>query len=311
MKWLVGTLLGLAVGAGLLGGCSLCEDFDCESGGGGGTGEVSFTRGLVFLRGSARDILVADASDYSATQPLTSGGGFRHPSLSPDGDAVAFTDSTGSRLMRVSTRGGSPATVLDADNTFRNLRNPAFTPDGTGIVFVYDSGGASYLGQVSADGTGGAFQLAGGGALSYGSPSFSKGGKLLAVAGSSGNSFTQLELINPANGATTPVLNNLGGEALQVVNRAVLSPDGTRAAFDGRVASGNTRLFVVDLASRTVRQLSIGAGNQSFPSWVGNTQLAFTSDEGGSDQVYLVPVDGSGSASLTVPSATEPMYGPN
>jgi Tol biopolymer transport system component len=90
----------------------------------------------------------------------------------------------------------------------------------------------------------------------------------------------------------------------------VVSPDGQRAAFDGRVSSGVTRIFVLDLGTRvTTRQRNpaSGAVNDSAPAWVNSSSFIFSSDEGGNDQVYRQAV-GSINVTLAVPLAIEPAY---
>ena len=88
----------------------------------------------------------------------------------------------------------------------------------------------------------------GGGSTSYGSPSFFADGlSVLAPAGSTVTTYMNLEKIDVATGHTMTVVASLGNEARSVANRAVVSPDGTRAAFDGSLSSLATRIFVVNL----------------------------------------------------------------
>ncbi|MCI0570474.1 MAG: hypothetical protein L0Y66_06970 [Myxococcaceae bacterium] len=308
MKSLVGVFVGLSVAAGVLGGCTLCENLDCDPGGGGiGNGDFSFSRGIVFIRDG--DIFAADESDFTTAEPLTSGGSFQRPGLSPDGRAVVAATRNGSQLVRVSLA-GSASTLLQEDATFQNLREPVFTPNGQSVVFVFDSGAQSCIGRVAADGSGGAETLLGcsGAFPSYASPSFDEQGRLLVAAGSFGN-LNSLELWNLTTNSRVRTFSSLGN-ATRVASRAVLSPDGKLVAFDGVTASGALRLFTVSSSGGTPVQLPIGAGNHTFPSWKGNTALVFASDEGGGDAAYLVDLSSS-SAELVVPSAEEPTYGPN
>jgi TolB protein len=303
--------VGMSAALGLMGaGCSLCENLDCDPGGGGGVGggEVDFTRGLVLVRDG--DLLVADRADYSQTAQLTSGGSFRHPTVSPDGRVVVAAAADGSALVRVPTAGGASATLLRADATYRGLRNPVFTPDGTRVLFVYDSGAASSVGSVAADGTGGVRAVVGGGSTAYGSPSFDRTGRLFVATGPSAFNLNRLVQVNPSTGVTVGASLSLGTSASRVVNRAEVSPDGTRIAFDGEIASGAVRLFVVSSSGGAASQLNLGPGNQAWPTWTGDTTLAFASETGGgAESIYTVPASG-GSAELAVPSGTEPSFGP-
>ncbi len=134
---------------------------------------------------------------------------------------------------------------------------------------------------------------------------------LIVAAGSLGLGYTQIERITIATNAVTNVTNVLGNEAMGISNRLVISPDGTKAAFDGVVSSGVTRLFVIDLGSRVVSSPYAGepGTNDTFPCWMGSTALAFSSDSGGNDNVYKVNLPVSTSPSLLVPKAIEPWYG--
>lgn len=307
-------LTALAALAGLQLACPLLDD-----GGGGGGGSITFNSGFVFVRKDDRNVYVADESDFSTVGRLTTAGGAKQPSLSKDGTQVVFVQTSGavSELAVVAVNApGLPETVYSSSSTQTNFRNPVFSPDGTRIAFAYDEGGASSIGLVNVDGTG--FErLAGGSALSYGAPSFyPDGSSVLAPAGNSSASFTQLESINLSTKTATSVTNNLGTVALQIVGRAVVSPDGTKAAFDARISSGGVRIFVLDLTTKAVSQLTEYPGDpavaDSFPTWVGTDRVGFSSDSGGADQVYALPSNVTkSSGGLLLPSAIEPWYGPN
>jgi TolB protein len=299
------------VAAGLLPSCTLCDNLNCDAGGGGGGGgSGSFERGLVFIRPGMYDVFAAPSPDFT-DEALTSGGSFRHPTVSPDGSSVVVASRDGRRLMRLSTSSNvSAATLLDSTSGVSGFRHPAISPDGRYVVFVYDTAGASALGRVNADGTGGEVQLAGGGATFLTSPSFDAQGRLVAAAGTAGN-ISQLVYVNVNNGQLTPIASiPSSGVVAQLHERAVVSPDGTRVAFDGLSSSGSVRLYLLQIATGTVSTLSVGPGNQNWPAWIGNTTLAFTSDSGGESQLYRAPISG-GSAELVVPSAIEPTFGPN
>ena len=104
--------------------------------------------------------------------------------------------------------------------------------------------------------------------------------------------------------------NTLGAAATQISNRLVVSPDGTKAAFDGQISSGRSRIFVIDLTSKSVQQLtnypSEPDARDGFPSWVGADRVAFQSDYGGGDQVYALSSSAQGtSGGIELPGAVE------
>ena len=289
-------------------------------GGSGGGGEASFGKGFIYVRKDDKNVYAADERDYSTSIKLTTSGGARHPSLSADGRRVVFVRASGSdtEISTVSVAGGMVSTVLVASTTAtaRNLRSPVYTPDGQRIVFAYDEGSSSSIGVVNADGSG-FMKLAGGGALAYsGISMYPDGSGVLAAAGSSTSQLTQLEKISLLNGSAMNVTSTLGPDAMGIVTRAVVSPDGRRAAFDGRLSTGSARIFVIDLMSKAIHQLTDYPGepgaNDSSPCWQGADKVCFSSDSGGNDQVYALPASGMmTSGGLQVAGASEPWYGPN
>jgi len=306
----------------LVGLCAACGD----GGGGGPGGEVNFTSGFAFIRDDTLDVYVADRSDYSTVARLTSNGGNHHPSLSADGRQVVFVHASASgvfSLMTVATDGsGAPRTLYTAEASRgeRNFKNPVFSPDGATVVFSYEILTTSYLAKVKAlDGSG--FTALTTGPLSHGTPSFSAASlgpdQVLTASGNGIGQYTQLEQLDITNGQVLPVTNDLGPEVDVISGRAVLSGDGTRAAFEGRQSgTAAIRIFVYTLASGLTARISEpGAGSSdalhTFPTWVSDSQVAFVSDEGGAHQVYVQSAAGApGTGSLTLPSADQPWFGP-
>jgi len=287
-----------------------------NTGGGGGIG--SFTRGFVFVK-SDRNVYLADSSNYRATPiQLTTDGNDRHPSLSRDGRQVVYVHA-GNELDVVRAASGiSPTSIYVANGGRTNLRTPVFSPDGTFVVFAYDLSGTSVIGRVNVDGNG--FRDL---TSQAASPSFyPTGGSVLAIAGTSSLQFRQLVRIDVLTGSPTNVAGSLGLQACAVVNRAVISPDGTRAAFDGRLFSGGScsgpsRIFVMNLGNpQSVNQLTDypaeATAADGFPTWVGTDQVGFSSSVGGADQIYVLGANAIlSSGTLVIPSASEPYYGPN
>lgn len=311
----LGTLVGL---------CAACTG---DGGGGGGGGGVNFASGFAFIRDDNLDVYVADSSDYATVGRLTTNGGNHHPSLSADGRQVVFVHATSAgvfSIMTVATNGGgAPRTVYtaDANRGEKNFKNPVFSPDGSTIVFTYEILTTSYLAKVAAlDGSG--FTSLTTGPISYGTPSFFPASlspdEILTAAGNGIGQYTQLERLDIANGQIIPVTNDLGPEVDVISGRAVLSRDGTKVAFEARLAgmSTATRIFVYTIASGlAVRISEPGAGSadalHTFPTWVSGSQVAFVSDEGGAHQVYVQSATGApGTGSLTLPSADQPWFGP-
>lgn len=289
-------------------------------GGGPGPGNVAFSQGFTFVR--TDDVYVSDKSDYTTVAQLTHSGANRHPSLSHDGKVAVFVhaaDPAANAIQTVATDGSGPPRTLytaDASANQRNLRTPVFSPDGTKVVFAFDVGTTSFLGVVNSDGSN--FSTLTASTLSFAAPSFYADGRhVLAIAGNSSSSFTQLQQVDVTNGTTQSVLTSLDPSIASVANRAVLSPDGTQIALDGRLnaSPSDVRIFVVDVNAGTTHQLTSYAAGEvvldGFPTWVGNNSVGFTSNSGGNDQVYVLAANSvMTSGGLTLPSATQPWYGP-
>ncbi len=300
---------GVVVAAfGGLNGCFLLG-----GGGGGGTGggTASFATGFVTIRKDDRNVVLTDERDVNAPVQLTSIGGASMPSFSSDGRQVVFARKSGqdTELMVVAVSGGTPTTILRSSANQTNLRTPVFSPDGTRVAFAYDDNPpSSSVGLVNVDGSN-FRKLIGGGPLAYASPSwFPDGSALLVTAVNLGMTQHQVERVDVATGMPTNVTNTLGNEVIAIASRLIISPDAKRAVFDGRVSSGVTRIFVLDLSTKVVtrqRTPSNGAVNDSAPSWIDSTNFVFSSDEGGNDQVYRQAV-GASSPTLAVPLAIEP-----
>ena len=82
------------------------------------------------------------------------------------------------------------------------------------------------------------------------------------------------------------ILQDLGSMARKVV--------GSRLAFASS-KDGVLNIYVINLGSGQVSQLTSGAGNNTEPSWSPDGQsIVFTSDRGGSPQVYRMSATGGG-----------------
>jgi len=314
-------ILGLAAVVGLS-GCDL-DGIDLDGGGGGGAGGT-FTSGFVFVRNgtAGRNVYAVDnAGDPNSPQQLTTQGGAYHPTVTRNGRLVAFVYRAGSvmELRTVPTTGtGQPSTVFSSTSTScpgcGNFRYPTFNPSGSTLVFTLDQGGYAKLARVNADGS--SFQLlTTGSPYVYGAASFYPDGQsVLAAGGYTTSQLNFLVKVGVATGSTDVISTSLGNTAQVVVTRPVVSPDGSKVAFDGRTSSGS-QIFVAPLGQTlgSVTQVTSHTGEfgveDTWPSWRGNTELTFLSNSGGNDNVYRISTASTGAGTLVVPGALEPAYG--
>jgi len=132
------------------------------------------------LNSEVYEVSVADGSFRALTQR---NGPDHSPALSPDGSHIAYVGFDdryqGYQVTRlyVMKRDGTDGRVLTADLD-RDVEDPRWSGDGTGLFFTYDDRGRSKLGFCTLDGkvTTVAEQLGGNGSA-YGGASYSVGGR--------------------------------------------------------------------------------------------------------------------------------------
>jgi Tol biopolymer transport system component len=283
-----------------------------DAGGGGGSTAVDFREGFTFVRTADRNVGIVDLRNLAVTGTLTSSANAHTPTLSKNGQLVAFVQNTGldAVLSVISTGGGAVTVLLTSSASGNNFRAPVFSPDGARLAFTYDdASAASNLGLINVDGTN-LQRLAGGNGSSYGLPAFSADGTVvLAAAGPSRTQLTRLVQLSVATGTEASVLDSLGNEAIFLANRLALAADQNRVLFDATISTGATRVFGADLSARAVAKLVEQGGNDSFPCWVDASTFAFSSDASGSSNLYSLAT-GASALTLVETGVTEPWFGP-
>ncbi len=83
-----------------------------------------------------------------------------------------------------------------------------------------------------------------------------------------------------------------------------LSPDGRHIVFSATHGSGNSHIWVADLATGELEQLTFAGTRNSSPVWSPDGRwIYFASDRGGDFDIWRVPSDGSGSAEVIYQAA--------
>lgn len=260
-------------------GVLACGDFS-DTGGGGDTQSIGFTRGLAYVK--TGDIYVADASDFeNKTQRLTTEGGNGMPAVSRDGKRVAFvhTDvATGAQALSVVPAAGGNVSVLVALQS-RSYAGLAFSGDGQLLFFAASNG----LFRIEVTGANETRLQTGSG---WSSPSVASDGTLWALDGASGTFFN----LGPAGGGT-PVAGLIGLSGQRPV-RGSINPAGNRIAFEDATSH---EIFVGTASGGSATQLTrISSGQQSWPVWSGDgTEVVFVSNAGGAEKIYAASATAS------------------
>ncbi len=84
------------------------------------------------------------------------------------------------------------------------------------------------------------------------------------------------------------------------------SPNGQLLAFSWRRPSGNYDLYIMDVASRSIREITRDSGRNERPSWAPDGRhLVFESTRSGSRQIWIMLADGTEARQLTTKGHNE------
>ena len=84
------------------------------------------------------------------------------------------------------------------------------------------------------------------------------------------------------------------------------SPNGQLLAFSWRRPSGNYDIYIMDAASRAIREITRDSGRNERPSWAPDGRhIVFESTRGGSRQIWVMLADGSDPRQLTTKGHNE------
>jgi TolB protein len=266
----------------------------------GGNPGIASTQ-IAFIRGNtngAKELWVMDYDGANQRKLTSLGTVSLTPHWSPDASRIAFTcfqpvsGVTSAQICMYSF----DANKVVSFGRFRGTNNsPTWSPDGSQVMFSSSMQGnpALYVSDTSGNRPK-RLTFASNGADT--SPAWNpKTGQSVAFV-SDRAGVPQLYLMNSDGTNTQRIdLPDMG----YVIDPA-WSPNGQLIAFSWRRPSGNYDLYVMDVASRKILELTRDSGRNERPSWAPDGRhLVFESTRTGTRQIWTMLADGSAPHQLT------------
>jgi TolB protein len=271
----------------------------------GGTPGISRTQiAFVSTRSGNKEVWVMDYDGANQRQMSHLRSISLTPRWSPDATRIAFTcyepyrsvTSAQICLLSMLTKG------MIAFPRFRGTNSsPAWSPDGMKIAFMSSAQGDPEIFLADATGGGHVHRLTFATGVDT-SPAWNpKTGQQIAFVSDRGGE-PQLYLMN-ADGSNA---EKLAMPDMGYVIDPAWSPNGQLLAFSWRRPSGNYDIYVMDIASRQLVELTRDAGRNERPSWAPDGRhLGFESTRTGTRQIWTMLADGSQPRQLTTEGQSE------
>lgn len=272
---------------------------------GGLPGVASTKIAFVSNRTGSKEIWIMDY-DGAGQRPLTSLRSIAlTPRWSPDASRIAFTcyrrgpdNVTSAQICMHSMETGKAVAFV----TYRGTNSaPAWSPDGSQLMFMSSMHGDPELFVVNASGTNPKriTYSAGGDTSPAWNP---RTGQQVAFVSDRGG-IPQVYMMN-ADGTNVEKLRL--PDTMGYVIDPAWSPNGQLLAFSWRRPSGNYDIYVMDVASGQLVEITRDAGRNERPSWAPDGRhIVFESTRTGSRQIWTMLADGSQPRQLTFEGANE------
>jgi TolB protein len=225
------------------------------------------------------------------------------PRWSPDADRIAFTcyPTAGSILSAQICVYSTVSSRLLSWPRYRGTNSaPAWSPDGTKVMFMSSMFGNPELFIAEADGSHARRLTHSTGADT--SPAWNpKTGQQVAFVSDRGGS-PQLYVMD-ADGSEV--------QKIELTDKGYVidpswSPNGQLLAFSWRRPSGNYDLYIMDIATHDLVELTRDAGRNERPSWAPDGRhIVFESTRTGTRQIWTMLADGSEVKQLTTQGQNE------
>ncbi len=244
-----------------------------------------FQSRLAFVKknGQSREVWVADWDGQSAREVAGSGLNVL-PSLSPDGQGVAFTSyRSGKPDIYVQRPGGNPVVLVRNGNMATGV---AYSPDGKRIAWSQSQGEGTQLWVAPADGSE-PKKLTDTPFFINSSPSWSPDGKRIAFVSNRGGS-PQVYVMNADGSGVRRV--TFQGNYNQTPS---WSPRGDLIAFTARDERNAFDVFTVEVETGKITRVTQDQGNNEEPTFSPNGRLLmFTSNRQGGSKLVVATLDG-------------------
>jgi len=266
----------------------------------GGLPSIAGTQ-IAFVRGNAgaKELWAMDYDGANQRKLTSLGTVSLTPHWSPDSSRIAFTcfqPVNGVQSAQICMYSMELGKIVSFAR-FRGTNNsPTWSPDGAQVMFSSSMQGGDPALYVSDSSGNRPKRLTFNSRGADTSPSWNpKTGQLISFVSDRGGT-PQLYLMN-SDGTNTQKLDlpDMG----YVIDPA-WSPNGQLLAFSWRRPSGNYDIYLMDVASRQIRELTRDQGRNERPSWAPDGRhLVFESTRGGSRQIWTMLADGSQPHQLT------------
>ncbi len=241
---------------------------------------------LAYVGGKQLRVIDADGVDRSTLTPADQA--VLSPQWSPDGRRIAYTHFTeGTGTLQLLFLASKSAVTVPNTRTGLNY-TPAFSPDGRTLAFTRSGEGGTDIFSVNIGDMCCLQRLTVSRFADNLSPTFSPDGRRIAFVSTRAGP-PQIYAMS-ADGTDQELLARFDFGATGSSFAPEWSPDGAQVAFH-RAVEGRFQIFVMDLATRRVRQLT-SSGRNEDPTWAPDGRhVAFVSTRSGQRQLWVIDTE--------------------